>query len=71
LKKFIPILILFTITFKGLAQNTSAPNLPKDAKVEGSVVDMTTREPKNNELVIFRSHKNNNEYRAIRRYFID
>lgn len=65
MKKFLLILILFTIALKGFTQNTPAPTLPKDAKVEGSVVDMTTREPKNNELVIFRSHKNNNEYQAI------
>jgi outer membrane protein OmpA-like peptidoglycan-associated protein len=47
------------------SQNTPALNLPKDAKVDGTVVDMRSREPKNNELVIFRSQKNNNEYQAI------
>ncbi len=47
------------------SQNTTTLNLPKDAKVEGSVVDMRTRLPKNNELVIFRSQKNSNEYQII------
>nr|MDQ6902405.1 OmpA family protein [Bacteroidota bacterium] len=37
----------------------------KDAKVQGSVVDMRTKQPKNNELVVFRSQKNSNEYQAI------
>ncbi len=42
-----------------------ALNLPKDAKVEGHIVDMRTKEPKNNELIVFRSEKNKNEYQAI------
>ncbi len=45
-------------------QNTPALNLPKDAKVEGSIVDMRTRQPKNNELVVFRSQKNSNEFQV-------
>lgn len=51
--------------FNGYSQNAQALNLPKDAKVDGTVVDMRSREPKNNELVIFRSQKNNNEYQTI------
>src|SRR5664279_2272515 len=47
------------------AQTTSVLNLPKDAKVEGTVSDMRTKLPKNNELVVFRSQKNSNEYQAI------
>lgn len=47
------------------SQNTTVLNLPKDAKIEGTVSDMRTKEPKNNELVVFRSQKNNNEYQAI------
>ncbi len=44
---------------------TTTLNLPKDAKVEGTIVDMRTKEPKNNELIVFRSQKNNNDYQAI------
>jgi outer membrane protein OmpA-like peptidoglycan-associated protein len=47
------------------SQTTVVLNLPKDAGVEGVVSDMNTRAPKNNELVVFRSQKNNNEYQAI------
>ena len=65
MKKFLFLLISFTIALAGFPQNNPALNLPKDAKVEGCVVDMRSKEPKNNELVIFRSHKNNNEYQAI------
>jgi len=47
------------------AQTNVVLNLPKDAKVQGMVVDMNTKQPKNNELVVFRSQKNSNEYQAI------
>src|SRR5664279_3422069 len=47
------------------AQTTSVLNLPKDAKVDGNIVDMRSKQPKNNELVVFRSQKNNNEYQVI------
>jgi OmpA-OmpF porin, OOP family len=47
------------------SQTSTVLNLPKDAKVEGTVSDMHTKEPKNNELVVFRSQKNSNEYQAI------
>ena len=47
------------------SQTTPVLNLPKDAKVEGTVSDMRTKQPKNNELVVFRSQKNSNEYQAI------
>lgn len=64
--KYFLILLLFAIISSTLnAQTTPVLNLPKDAKVQGSIVDMRTRQPKNNELVVFRSQKNNNEYQAI------
>lgn len=47
------------------SQTTAQLNLPKDAKVEGTIVDMNTKQPKNNELIVFRSQKNNNDYQAI------
>jgi outer membrane protein OmpA-like peptidoglycan-associated protein len=40
-------------------------NLPKDAKIDGTIVDMRSKQPQNNELIIFRSQKNSNEYQAI------
>ena len=59
-------LILFAIfsasLFSGTAQN---PPLPKDAKIEGSIVDMRSKHPQNNELIVFKSQKNGNEYQAI------
>ena len=65
MKKISLFISIFAISFAGFSQNATPLNLPKDAKVEGSVVDMRTRQPKNNELVVFRSHKNNNEYQVI------
>ncbi|MBA2250013.1 MAG: OmpA family protein [Chitinophagaceae bacterium] len=40
-------------------------NLPKDAKVQGSIVDMKSKQPQNNELIVFKSRKNGNEYQAL------
>ncbi len=60
-----PILILLlnlAITSACFSQHIAAADAPKDAKVEGTVVDMQTRQPKNNELVIFRSHKSNTDF---------
>jgi outer membrane protein OmpA-like peptidoglycan-associated protein len=65
MKNFL-LLLFFTALFPtGFSQTTPVLNLPKDAKVEGTVSDMRTKQPKNNELVVFRSQKNSNEYQAI------
>ena len=65
MKYFLILLLFASISSTLYAQTTPVLNLPKDAKVQGSIVDMRTRQPKNNELVVFRSQKNNNEYQAI------
>lgn len=59
--------LIFSIVVSSIAhsQTTTVLNLPKDAKIEGTVSDMRTKQPKNNELVVFRSQKNSNEYQAI------
>jgi outer membrane protein OmpA-like peptidoglycan-associated protein len=54
-------LVISTILLSAEAQ----PSLPKDAKIEGTIVDMRSKNPQNNELIIFRSQKNGNEYQAI------
>jgi OmpA-OmpF porin, OOP family len=60
-------LLFFTLISFSIvnAQTTPQLNLPKDAKIDGSIVDMRTKQPKNNELIIFRSQKNSNEYQVI------
>ncbi len=64
--KNLVLLIIEIISFTtAKAQTTSPLNLPKDAQVAGSIVSMTNKAPLNNELVIFRSKKNANEYQAI------
>jgi len=65
MKHFLLLLFLGALFPTGFSQTTPVLNLPKDAKVEGSVSDMRTKQPKNNELVVFRSQKNNNEYQVI------
>jgi len=65
MKHFLSLLFLAALFPTVFSQTTPVLNLPKDAKVEGSVSDMRTKQPKNNELVVFRSQKNNNEYQVI------
>ena len=60
MKKFSPLLFLSFILFSAKAQT----NLPKDAKVEGTIVSMRTKQPQNNELIVFKSQKNTNEFQA-------
>ncbi len=61
MKKVLSILFFSFLLFLTHAQT----NLPKDAKVEGSVVDMRSKQPQNNELIVFKSRKNGNEYQAV------
>jgi len=65
MKYYLAFSLHFTMLLQAHSQNTLSLNLPKDARIEGSVADMRTRLPQNNELVIFRSQKNNNEYQAV------
>lgn len=63
MNKIILFLLLQFFIVTAYAQNNSV--LPKDAKIEGSVVDMRSKQPQNNELIVFKSQKNGNEYQAI------
>jgi len=65
MKHFFLLSLACNILLATNAQTAPALNLPKDAKVDGSIVDMRSKQPKNNELIIFRSQKNNNEYQVI------
>lgn len=62
MNKFLLLIILSGISIWAHAQN---PPLPKDAKIEGLIVDMRSKQPQNNELIVFKSQKNGNEYQAI------
>lgn len=42
-----------------------AKPLPKDAQVNVSIVDMRSKQPRNNELIVFHSQKNDNQYQGI------
>jgi outer membrane protein OmpA-like peptidoglycan-associated protein len=65
MKHFLLLIFVCNVLLVAKSQSNPPLNLPKDAKVEGSVSDMRTKQPKNNELVIFRSQKNSNEYQVI------
>ena len=65
MKQFLSLLSFCSLLSTVYSQTTTVLNLPKDAKIEGTVSDMRTKQPKNNELVVFRSQKNSNEYQAI------
>lgn len=61
--------LLSTVGFlSSMAQTPTAPAakpLPKDAPVNVSIIDMRTREVRNNELIVFQSQKNGNQYQGI------
>ena len=57
-------ILFFLIQFLFVKSQTN-PAIPKDAKIVGSIVDMRSKQPKNNELIVFRSQKNGNEFQAI------
>jgi len=61
MQKIFLLISAFVITLPIFAQST----LRKDAKVEGSIIDMRKRTPLNNELIVFKSSKNTNEYQVI------
>src|SRR5450432_1902650 len=65
MKHFLLLFLTCTILLVANSQTAPASNLPKDAKVDGNIIDMRSKQPKNNELIIFRSQKNNNEYQVI------
>jgi outer membrane protein OmpA-like peptidoglycan-associated protein len=65
MKHFLLLFLSCNILLVAHSQTTPVPNLSKAAKIDGNIVDMRTKQPKNNELVVFRSQKNSNEYQAI------
>lgn len=58
-------ILLSFITVSIVLSATAQNNIPKDAKVEGTIVSMRTKQPLNNELIIFKSQKNGNEFQAL------
>lgn len=66
--KKIGALLLPLLLLIGIAQaQPGQPNqpLPKDAGVNVSIIDMRTKQPRNNELIVFLSQKNGNQYQGI------
>ena len=62
-----PIFSLFVmlLSVAAIAQPPAPANLPKDAPVDVTVSDMRSKQPRNNELIVFQSQKNNNQYQGI------
>jgi outer membrane protein OmpA-like peptidoglycan-associated protein len=65
MKKVLLLLISLLLTAAIFAQNIATTSPIKKAKVEGNVVDMKSKQPKNNELVIFKSHNTNEQFQAV------
>lgn len=65
MKNFFALIGFLTIGTAVYSQANTVLNLPKDAKVDGTVIDMRSKQPENNELIVFKSQKNNNEYQAM------
>ncbi len=63
MRKHVSVIMLSLII--SLLSFGQSPNVPKDAKIEGSIVSMRNHTPLNNELIIFKSTKNNNEFQAV------
>ncbi|GAC1589196.1 MAG: hypothetical protein NVS3B19_09120 [Ginsengibacter sp.] len=62
MRKLISFIISSLIIHLALAQSG---NVPKDAKIEGTIISMRNHTPLNNELIVFKSAKNNNEFQAV------
>ncbi|MEP6615130.1 MAG: OmpA family protein [Ginsengibacter sp.] len=65
MKKYVFIVLLSGFIQTLSAQNSIPLNLPKDARIDGSILEMKTRQPLNNELIVFKSQKNLNEFQAL------
>ncbi|CAN5325689.1 hypothetical protein BH09BAC2_BH09BAC2_07170 [soil metagenome] len=60
------LIITFVALFFFFSPSVSqTPNVPKDVSIEGTIVSMRTKQPLNNELIIFKSSKNTSEYQTI------
>lgn len=65
MKKILILSMTLWITTTNFAQKSTSSLPVNKAKVEGNVVNMKSKEPRNNELVIFKSRTTNQEYEAV------
>jgi Outer membrane protein and related peptidoglycan-associated (lipo)proteins len=65
MKKYIFLFLVNGLFLTAKAQTSTALNLPRDAKIEGFIAEMKTKQPLNNELIVFKSQKNLNEFQAL------
>lgn len=64
MRTFLSVLLLL-LTGIVVRSQPGKPPLPRDARVDGSIVAMRTKLPLNNELIVFKSQKNANEFQAV------
>jgi OmpA-OmpF porin, OOP family len=64
MKKIFALLTVLLTAF-GFVQGQATQPLPKDAPINVSIIDMRSRQPRNNELIVFQSQKNGNQYQGI------
>ena len=65
MKKILILSMTLWITTANFAQKSTSSLPVNKAKVEGNVVNMKSKEPRNNELVIFKSRTTSQEYEAV------
>ena len=66
MRRLLSIMVLMLFIAGPFAQKPPAQlTLARDAKIDGSIIDMRSKLPLNNELIVFKSSKNGNEYQAI------
>src|SRR6476469_1584334 len=65
MKKYLFLFLVNGLLLNAKAQTSTALNLPRDARIEGFIAEMKTKQPLNNELIVFKSQKNLNEFQAL------
>lgn len=55
----------FSVSLFAQSPKPTAANIPKDAPVQGTIVHMHNKQALNNEMIVFKSKKNGNEYQVI------
>ena len=63
--RYFLLVTIFLGSLNSKAQTPIPGALPKDAKIDGTIVDLRTKTPQNNELIVFKSQKNGNEFQCI------
>lgn len=62
--RYLTLFLIYIVSINAVFSQATL-NLPKDAKVNGTILNMRTKAPLNNELIVFKSSKNTNEFQVV------